>query len=883
MKRILLCVILFVALSVRPAFASEFTKASFRFDHIEANSNLSGLVCATPSSPSNGTEARLRLTFPSDFTLNTTLSNWTTSSANIPAGNTPWPGITTNPLSISGQDVTFGSGDLTSNTNYCFTLTASSSKTGSTGNKTGYITSLTSGNTIIDQTEYGIVLSNNDQVTVNGTVSADTSDFFATLVQTTSGNTFPQNATVEYILTYYNYLPYPTDLTVEAEWDLGTIQGENNPSVDVFSYVNGSASNGYSNTSPVIDTPNRTIRWTIPAFPGNSSGQVTFKLLMSGIYTASNPVAFAVRGRVVSLNTQSLDSIIKGTYLYNYSSPQSTAISPTATPTSSVSMQSLTIDNINIRSIASTAASIQLTTSLPSSYLIRYGASKTSLDKSLQSSLEKENQTITLTDLLPGKKYFFTITVTDDSERTMTSDMYTFTTSTATSPVLLPSLLVASKNIILLDQYLGELYIPTSIPAIVQLKPLSPDAVSDLSVIFYKGSRVYDVSSNSFMESPNKSYSGEIFMPDTEGIYDAYARITDYSGNITETKIMTVYALHPLLVRDLRTHMPIEHARILLSQKNNAEIFSIMPSISDLPNPSYTNSQGLFTGVLMPGTYEVTVTAIGYEDKTVRFSIENDGYPIIDLKPLPFSLMTQIIEHITMLSLLFSSVQILLQQLALSNSYFFWLSDLGFLILAWITLLSLAKKLRVSLPLLPWYLFIGLPLTLLPHKKSRIIEGVVLNARTKKPVKAAHVRVIDFSNHIIAHAITNAEGRFFMNIPLSFAERITVMKKGFLIYTSSCRGNLGNLKIALSPTESNISVVKSILTIFTTELGHFLFEGFLLLSVGVIFLYGKTFGTQSVLPLIISTGICGIYWILHLLHRRQQQIVSEVEDMKFNS
>lgn len=82
------------------------------------------LVCATPGSASSATEATVSITFPTrisgyDFAVDATAANWTFDFTGIPAPN-QWPLTGTTATGVSGKTVTFGTGDLTPGTMYCF-------------------------------------------------------------------------------------------------------------------------------------------------------------------------------------------------------------------------------------------------------------------------------------------------------------------------------------------------------------------------------------------------------------------------------------------------------------------------------------------------------------------------------------------------------------------------------------------------------------------------------------------------------------------------------------------------------------------------------------------------------------------------------------------
>lgn len=167
----LLAVLVLPFLFVNRAQAANLTLAMVRPDRLAASTTTGGMVCAKSTTAS--TETTVKVTFPTGFTVNSTASNWTVTTTDIPADATAWIGIGT-ASSVSGQDVTFPSGNMVVGTLYCFNFAAASTLTTSTaGNdKTGVITTQLAGPTAIDSSSYALSIVSNDQVVVSATVPA---------------------------------------------------------------------------------------------------------------------------------------------------------------------------------------------------------------------------------------------------------------------------------------------------------------------------------------------------------------------------------------------------------------------------------------------------------------------------------------------------------------------------------------------------------------------------------------------------------------------------------------------------------------------------------------------------------------------------------------
>ncbi len=165
--------------------ASSLSKVLIRFDRLAQSQATTGTICAAASASGAGTEAKIKVTFPTGFTVSTTTSNWATNTTSTgygwPSGATAMPtpggagsvGDTSSSLA-SGQDVTWLISDLTDTTLHCFNWTNTASvTTGTAGAYTGVVTTQTSAPATIDTGNYATttVGAGADQVTVSATVN----------------------------------------------------------------------------------------------------------------------------------------------------------------------------------------------------------------------------------------------------------------------------------------------------------------------------------------------------------------------------------------------------------------------------------------------------------------------------------------------------------------------------------------------------------------------------------------------------------------------------------------------------------------------------------------------------------------------------------------
>lgn len=161
-----------ILINLNSASAASLTQTFVRFDRMKTSTATTGTVCAKPATVA--TEASVQVTFPTGYTVSSTVGNWTVNTTNLawPATATAWPGIGT-ASAAAGQVVTFPSTDLTVGTLYCFNWTntaALSIKAAATSSNSGTITTRTSAPATIDTAEFSTASIADDQIVVSATV-----------------------------------------------------------------------------------------------------------------------------------------------------------------------------------------------------------------------------------------------------------------------------------------------------------------------------------------------------------------------------------------------------------------------------------------------------------------------------------------------------------------------------------------------------------------------------------------------------------------------------------------------------------------------------------------------------------------------------------------
>lgn len=160
-----------VLITSAPAHAASLSQVMVRFDRIKISTATTGTVCAKPAT--TDTEASVQVTFPTGYTLGAA-GTFTVNTTNLawPTGGTAWPSIAT-ANDVTGQVVTFASGDLTPGTLYCFNWANSAAvtiKSGATSSNTGTVATRTSAPATIDSSSYSTASISDDQIVVTATV-----------------------------------------------------------------------------------------------------------------------------------------------------------------------------------------------------------------------------------------------------------------------------------------------------------------------------------------------------------------------------------------------------------------------------------------------------------------------------------------------------------------------------------------------------------------------------------------------------------------------------------------------------------------------------------------------------------------------------------------
>ncbi len=877
------------------ANASSFGSGYVRLDRQVANTLLSGTTCAQASSAGAGIENSISVAFPSSFIISLNASNWTTTTTNLPSGSSSWPSIGPTAISVSGQNVTFSSGDLISSALYCFNFSSPLSQTGPTGdNNFGTITTKDNLNTTIDSSSYNLLsIISNDQIAITATIDPHISDLPISIASLTPGTQFSENSTIQYQITYGLSTTPSFPLTIQASWSQGTVQGSPTPSVDILDYVVGSATSAYGGTTPVIDTVNRTITWTINSIPGGTTNQtVNFSLKTNSSYTGTSLVSFDVSAHSASGSTITPDTSLTQNYLYQASlvptvtpitatptSVPSTSTTTTPTPTNLPTKIPLAFSDISINSISFSSATISVSTTKNTTLTLYYGTSITSLSKSVKTIIPKTQDLITLNDLTPDTNYFFKIIATDSSGNTVKSDIFTLKTakiSTAPSVNLNSLIATSNKNILLnptvtVEKPNGLNYIVVPKSTVFEIQfALDKYALVKTIQAFVKNKNVLGFNtidenqaySNfaDLVEIQPGIYTGKLKSQPEKGIYELMIRIVDFYGNIKEQKIAEVIVTDKFLIVDKKGD-PIENARILLSLYNEkSKVYDVIsPEVLQIENPSYSNPDGTVDIVLPIGKYKASVSGIGYNDKTLEFEVGPYAlnYPKIALDSQSFSIANFIRYYSNTFTDAVTASQRFVRVYSISNRFFNFMTSFTLLMFVIIALVSFSFKTHIPLLAIPYFFIFKIKVLMSKNKKD-VVFGKIIDEENKNPVSKANVYIIDTTkNKILAHLTTNKLGEFYIGKLNTENFKINVVKKDYLPSENLeyALDKLNNMPIEIKIQKTDIDKTNIVL-LFEHYLEDFFglsLEYLLIITVIFEVYFTFTFGIARTFPYLTIT------------------------------
>lgn len=858
------------------AHAANFTEVSLRLDRIKTNSSLSGTVCAKPSSGSAGTENKVAVTFPSDFTINTTTSNWTVTTNNLLSGSTAWPGIGT-ATSISGQTVTFLSSDLTSITLYCFNFTGASSTTGPSGNnKQGTIATKNASGETIGSGSYSLAISSNDQIALTATVPTQTRDFELALTSDTKENLIGANQTLSVTMTYGSNLAYATSFTLEAEWSLGTIPGRNLHAFNVLSYVTGSANKAYGEVTPIIDLAKRKITWKISNFPKKITGQkVFFKLKTPDRFISEQNLEVSLKARLYTSDLSLPDQTLKYTY----------------TPAQLIKTElvSLGLVEHEVRQIGDTFFSLLIKTAEPTKTTIFYGKTLDSLGKTFVESTLAEQKYLRIENLEPQTTYYYQIQVeTEKGVVFLTPEIYRVTTAPTSLLTNLDreNILLSLNGITLRNRASIELTSPVTIPrgkSIEVFLPFKKNVPIQVYLRFVP-SQVLGINNldptpylekTRLLETEANVFSGKLILPTQTGLYDMILEAYDQNQSATQDILTKLLLAEPFKIIG-SDGLSVEGAHVYLERYNEQlKTYEHFPAESfGAKNPTFSEAGGVVDYVFPQGQYKMNITALGYKPSEKIFSfnpLTSQEYPIATMDKAPFSLVNTFFYYKNILVDIARFINHNLHTLATSHRFFDLIAAVSIGSLVLLTLLSFSLRTHIPLVRLPKYLLFHVKKILPTISVSMHIHGTVVDLHAHSPITQADVYIIDADKKVIVdQTLTNKRGEFFSNKLTQGHYKVEVMKKGYepseIFEYPLPDGIPEKFTVHLLKSKALEQSVRETVVWAAENVIGFSFEFLLITSLILEVLFTYTLGWGRIFPFLAISLINLILWLFYLRH-----------------
>lgn len=750
------------------------------------------------------------------------------------------------------------------------------------------------------------VLQSYADVSASLTVPPRISDFQFSF-QGDTANNVPQNTVINYTITYGAYTSAHVNttqtITVDYSHDMDT------NGTHVLNYIIGSATKGYNNTSPVVDTTNRTITWTIPNFPNGTIDQtVSFQLETTNGSTQTSPVNFTVNATITNQYVHLPQQQVSGSYLFSGNpvptatptpvpAPTNTpAPNPSPTPLPSETLQPtptpipasnpLRIVSVDITGINQNAAQISVTTTKPSKVTILYGTA-TNVTRSVATADFAQVTSIMLETLTPDTPYFFQVQLVDQTGQTLTSETFTFTTAQVSTPPTIDqtSLVLLSKGNILVttsirsQKQLANIVLPThhaftvalSLPASIK-KPTVLEAILRPKTL--GATTAYAITELQtiivpLIQQADGLYIANFLTPTAPGIYTISAHIEDASGNVIEQPLAEIRVSLPLQVLTMDTKQPIRDARIFLSGYNlrTKQFESITNLINSIQNLAFTDVNGIYAIALPQGTYTAVVSALGYQTKTVTFTLGNKAdqiFPVIYLAKRPGSLLSLSSYLITnaqddMLTfwnnlLILTASHRFGQLLSVLICFFF------------ILLTFLSFLLRTHLHPRNFIHFLHFHATM---QQNNYVQGVVID-ENKQPISQATILLTDNATHNVQQRlVTDKSGLFYFQQVPEVSYIITAIKEGFVMESTRVIEHQP-LVLLLEKNMMNKQQVKHVIMHFILSFFAMFFETFLVLSLLIEWLVFRQLG-QEALVFVFLSGVNLILWVLFIKQHKMRK------------
>jgi hypothetical protein len=708
-----------------------------------------------------------------------------------------------------------------------------------------------------------------EDVEVTGRVSARPEDLFVRVETVDSGETHTPGNEVTYRLYYHQQSSFRMAIGVMVTWSFGYIE-KTNTEVRAVEYVDGSATNGFNNAVPIVDPLNRTIVWNLGLmFPSTTDNYVDFKLVTNSNFSHEYPALYTVSALMTAPLVESAWNPLNQ-YLTRAVPP------PPPTPTPGPPSEVPVIDKpvaqlafaprvstVSIDEITTTTAHISVGITRPTSATLFYGEEPDNLKNSLRSINPNTDHDFVLQLLKPDTQYYFVVTPKDTTKVPSGNSLYTF--RTAKSEVNLEfdtnTLVVTSNKVILSNQKLEHDYehfqtfvLPKSTRFEFKAGLLNTDA----NVREVKGFlRRRGANLNAILtEFEPKHFSGVLYTDDV-GMYELYAQVADFEGNLKIQKLANVRVIEPLKVMDKSLKNSIEKAAVKIELYNpRLKMFEeVTAQTLGFGEEPQTDINGLLGLVLPLGKYRLVISHPNYISQKIDFKIgagPDEVLPTIYLEAKQLGIWQQITLFVTTLvAFILTLLKSLTEQLK-SHSLFQLFGALLTLALVILTPLSLASRTHIQVWKLPWYFFYHLLLIFTARHTGKYVRGRVIDVESGEALSKVVVELLN------VRAMTNKIGEFYIRFDKVGSYVLKCSKYGFEKVEVDVSAPLQRgLDVRLQKIAGHKTGMLRNMILMFDQLFGLMFEFFLLTMLLFITIFIYNFGLNYTWPL-------GVIWLLNL-------------------
>ncbi|MFZ5845069.1 MAG: hypothetical protein ACOY0S_01225, partial [Patescibacteria group bacterium] len=777
-----------------------------------------------------------------------------------------------NASSIIANTVSFTSGDLTSSTSlYCFNFVSNASKTSpSAGSKTATV-EISSANSVLESKKLAITIIDNDQITISGKVPSKSFDYSLALSSPTTDTTVLPNQMLEFTISYGSSLAFASSFTIEATWSLGILPQHNLSTFDILSYVPGSATSGYGQVTPTIDTSKRKIRWKIASFPKKTTDQrVSFKLKTPSRFVTNQNLDFTVGAKLYT------DTI----------STESKTLAFTYSPKQFIDSQikELEILGLEIRKIEKTSFSMLIKTSQPTRTTIYYGTGGT-LDKTFTDPNLRQQKMLTISGLEPLTTYSFQVKIENEKGMAiLVPDIFTVTTASESlfSAIEVENMMITVSGIILKNKASAtnrefapavpadhgiDLVIPfkTTAPAKVYAKfvPAQILGINNLDPVPY-------LEKIRLLETEANVVSGKIMPPPTPGPYELILEAHDEEGAVSSDLLTKLRVIERMKILDASS-MPVEGAFVYLERYDPKQhIFEYFEATSfGFKNPQFSESDGSLALALPEGKYKFKISAIGFkpQENIIIFSqTGNYEYPKIILEKSPFSFTNTTFYYLTIAGDMAKYINHNLKTLSSSYRFFDFAVFVGFLVLSTLSILLLTHRLEIHLDdtlliLDKYWRF----LTVRKNSALTLFTGIVQERDLNLPIHAAQVILLTRDGgRVIDQGLTNYLGEFHLKVPTPAQYDVMIKKKGFdaikiTLNPATLKNGHFVYQLARQTGWLRGEIIEFIIVVLTSFV-HLLSELIFFLSITFGLLLSFKWSMPTALPVLLLSLVNIILW-----------------------